>query len=226
MDSRKLIARAALCAFFGLALAGCESLFGPSHPDIASRLPALEQRIFALVAEKRRAADPRAHALTLDPRLTAIARRHSADMARTNSFAGNGDPHPAATMLMDQDAAFQGIVGENVAAQHFTPGQDIDVEAFARRFVDTWAASRSHLENLAFADYDRSGVGAAVNGDTIYVAQIFTSNLDPSAAPGQGTPNVQTVPSPREGRAADAPPLRGSIPPAGQTPVQPTQPAQ
>jgi uncharacterized protein YkwD len=205
-----------------MALNGCASWFEPTQPDVAARLPALEQRIFTLIAEKRQATDPRAHALTLDPRLAVIARRHSADMARTNSFAGTGAPHPVATMLMDQDAAFQGIVGENVAAQHYTPGQDIDVEAFARRFVETWVGSQSHLENLAFADYDRSGVGAAINGDTIYVAQIFTSTLDVTAVPSQGTPNIQTIPSPQQGQDAALPPLRGAIP----GPAQPSQPAQ
>jgi hypothetical protein len=37
--------------------------------------------------------------------------------------------------------------------------------------------SQPHRENLAFADYDRTGVGAAVNGDTVYVTQLFASNV-------------------------------------------------
>jgi len=175
-------------------------------------MPALEQRIFALVAERRLKTDPKARTLASDPQLAEVARKRSAEMAKTNSFAGGGDPHISATLLMNQDAKFQGLVGENVAAQHFTPGQDIDVEAFAKRFVDSWAASRPHLENLSFADYDRSGVGASANTDTIYVAQIFTTDLGLGAKTEQATPEVQTVPSPQQGKeTSKAPPIRGAI---------------
>ncbi|GAA0565230.1 CAP domain-containing protein [Rhizomicrobium electricum] len=180
-------------------------------------MPALEKRIFALVAETRHKTDPKAHALALDPALTDVARKRSAEMAKANSFVDAGDPHVAASLLMAADAKFQGLVGENVAAQHYTPGQDIDVEIFAKRFVESWAASRPHLENLSFADYDKSGVGAALNADTIYVAQIFTTDLGMGGRSEQATPDVQTVPSPREGKEkTKAPELRGAIVP-GQT---------
>jgi uncharacterized protein YkwD len=213
VHSKRLIARAALCALLGLAVAGCAGLFGPSHPDPAARMPALEKRIFALVVETRHKKDPKAHALELDPALTDVARQRSSQMAKANSFVAS-DPHVSASLLMAADAKFQGLVGENVAAQHFTPGQDIDVEAFAKRFVDTWAASKPHLENLSFADYDKSGVGAAANADTIYVAQIFTTDLGMGGKSEQATPDVQTVPSPREGKEkTKAPDLRGAIAP-------------
>jgi len=217
--STRLIARAALCAFLATAIAGCAELFGPSHPDPATRMPALEKRIFTLVVETRHKTDPKARVLALDPGLADVARKRSAEMAKTNSFAGSGDPHVAASLLMAADAKFQGLVGENVAAQHYTPGQDIDVDAFAKRFVASWAASRPHLENLSFADYDRSGVGAAVNADTIYVAQIFTTDLGMGAKTEQATPDVQTVPSPQQGKDKTTDPaLRGAI-----VPGQPAQ---
>jgi len=89
----------------------------------------------------------------------------------------------------------------------------VDVDVFAHRFVDTWLASPSHKDNLAFAGYDRSGVGAAVNGDTIYVTQLFATDLglpkpapasrpvtqfnDPAAATTPGTPpHASNVPRP------------------------------
>jgi uncharacterized protein YkwD len=200
VHSKRFIARAALCAFLGLAVAGCAGLFEPSHPDPVARMPALEMRIFALVVETRHKTDPKAHILALDPDLTDIARKRSTEMAKANSFTGSGDPHVAASLLMTADAKFQGLVGENVAAQHYTPGQDIDVEAFAKRFVDSWAASKPHLENLSFADYDKSGVGAALNADTIYVAQIFTTDLGMGGKSEQAAPDVQTVPSPKAGK--------------------------
>jgi uncharacterized protein YkwD len=163
-------------------------------------MPALEERIFALVVEARLKADPKARTLARDPELTDVARKRCTEMAKANSFANTGDPHVAASLLMAADAKFQGLVGENVAAQHYAPGQEIDIEAFAKRFVESWAASRPHMENLAFADYDRSGVGAAVNADTIYVAQIFTTDLGMGGKSETAAPDVQTVPSPREGK--------------------------
>ncbi len=214
----KLIVRAAVGALLGLALAGCAELFGPSIPDPASQMPALESRIFALVAEERAKADPKARKLVWDAELGTIARQRSTEMARTNSFAGGGDPHVSATMLMNQDAKFQGLVGENVAAQHFLPDQGIDVEAFAKRFVDGWTSSKPHLDNLSFADYDRTGVGAAVNKDTVYVTQLFTTDLGLGAKADPAAPAVEAVPSAQQGKDnSQGPPLRGAIVPGQHT---------
>ena len=65
---------------------------------------------------------------------------------------------------------------------------------------------------IAFADYDRTGVGAAVNGDTVYVAQLFASNLGGTAGrdPKSG---ATEFPSAEAARKADSgatatPPLR------------------
>jgi uncharacterized protein YkwD len=217
--SKNLIVRAALCALLGLALAGCAELFGPSRPDPAAQMPALENRIFELVVLERTKTDANAKKLVLNQKLVTIARQRSSQMARTNSFAGDGDPHVSATMLMNQDAKFQGLVGENVAAQHYLPDQGIDVEAFAKRFVEGWAGSKPHLDNLSFGDYDRTGVGAAVNKDTVYVTQLFTTDLGLGDKAEQAAPDVQTVPSAQRGKDdSQGPALRGAI-----VPGQPTQ---
>jgi len=177
-------------------------------------MPALESRIATLVAVERTRITPKARTLTVDAELTDIARKRSAEMAKNGSFSGNGDPHVAATMLMQQDAEFQGLVGENVAAQHFVPNQEIDVEAFAKRFVDGWIASAPHKENLSFADYDRTGVGAAANGDTIYVTQLFTTNLGLGLKPADQDQDAKAVETPQKGEdESDTVPLRGAIVP-------------
>lgn len=179
-------------------------------------MPALEARIATLIAAERSKVDRKAHSLAIDPELVAVARLRSAEMARTNSFSGNGDPHASASLLMSRDAKFQGLIGENVAAQHYLPEQGVDVEIFAHRFVDGWIASKPHLDNLSFPDYDRTGVGAAVNKDTVYVTQLFTTDLGLGDKPAQTAPDVQTVPSAKVGKdRADEPPLRGAIAPAG-----------
>jgi uncharacterized protein YkwD len=220
-----LILRVAICAFLGLAVAGCADLFGPSLPDPASQMPALETDIYHLMQEERAKIDPKAHALVLAPELTDVARKRSSEMARTNSFAGSGDPHVSATLLMNRDAKFQGLVGENVAAQHYLPDQGVDPAVFARRFVDSWLASKPHRDNLAFADYDRTGVGAAVNGDTVYVTQLFTSDLGMGAQKGKTNTEVEPVASPQQGKEdSQGPPLRGAIVPGGQDKPSPPAP--
>lgn len=219
MAPYKIVLRAVAGALLVLAVAGCaefSSLFAPSRPDPATQMPALESRVLALVDVERARIDPKAHTLMLDSELVGIARKRSAEMARTGSFAGNGDPHVSATMLMNEDAKFQGLIGENVAAQHFLPQQEIDVEAYAKRFVDGWIASKPHQNNLSFADYDRTGVGAAVNGDMIYVTQLFTTDLGLGTKPNGQAPDVTSVETPQKGKDdTETIPLRGAIVPGG-----------
>jgi uncharacterized protein YkwD len=78
---------------------------------------------------------------------------------------------------MDKDAAFEGLLGENIATQPYYPKYGVDVETFARRVVGIWLASKNHRENLADPAYSRTGVGAAVNGNTVYVTELFAADL-------------------------------------------------
>jgi uncharacterized protein YkwD len=184
----------------------------PPPPDPHTQMAELEQRIFDLVQDERHKIDAKAKILVLDSELIGVARERSADMAAKNYFAhASPDGQTSATIIMDKDADFQGILGENLAAQHYLTSQGVDVDVFAHRFVDTWLASPSHKDNLAFAGYDRSGVGAAVNGDTIYVTQLFATDLGlPKPAPVSrpvtqfNNPAAATVPG------IAPPPQRGS----------------
>lgn len=209
------IFRIVFCLLLALSAAGCESLnsfFEPSPPDFSKQMPALESRVFELVEQERLKLNPKAHPLALDSELVEIARKRSAGMAKVKSFDA-ADPHASATMLMQQDTGFQGLVGENVAAQYYTAQLGIDVDAFARRFVDGWLASKAHQENLTFPEYDRTGVGAAVNDNTVYITELFTTDLGlPQKEPSQ--PQIAPVPSPRQGQDELEPvPLRGSVAP-------------
>ncbi len=204
---------------FLLVLAGCDTLQSAvavvvPPPDPKTLMPALEQRIAILIADERSRIDPKARSLMIDPELSDVARKRAEDMAAKNYFAHtapNGDT--SASILMGEDARFQGLLGENMAAQHYTPGQPIDVDLFARRIVDSWLTSPPHKDNLSFADYNRTGVGAAVNGDTIYVTQLFSTDL--GLGPHQdGTPAPVVTPLPSakasETPPPPGPPLRGS----------------
>lgn len=172
--------RAALFAVVLLACAGCaqvQQAVAPP-PDPATQMPALEQRIAVLIEEARQRIDPKARALAIDSELTQIARERASDMAAKNYFAHTSPTgETSASLLMAQDAKYQGLLGENMAAQHFTKAGGVDVDAFARSFVDTWLNSPPHRENLTFADYNLTGVGAAVNADTVYVTELFSTDL-------------------------------------------------
>jgi uncharacterized protein YkwD len=148
------------------------------HIDAATQMPALERQIFVLVQDERRRIDPAAKPLTRDAELQGIAEARSADMARNNYIAHTSpDGVTAAGLLMDEDAKFQGLLGENLAVQPIAGDSGVDVPHYARRIVDTWLASSAHRDNLAFAGYDRSAVAAAVGGQTIYVIQLFATDL-------------------------------------------------
>jgi uncharacterized protein YkwD len=211
--------------FLSLLLVGCSTVQSaiswpkpPPPPDPKTLMPALEQRIAVLVADERSRIDPNARPLMIDPELSDIARKRAADMATKNYFAHvapNGDT--SASLLMAEDARFQGLLGENMAAQHYSSAVAIDVDVLAHRFVDSWLTSVPHKENLSFADYNRTGVGAAVNGDTIYVTQLFSTDLGLGPHDNNAPPPVVTpMPSAKAGKDATPRPkppdvqLRGS----------------
>jgi uncharacterized protein YkwD len=184
----------------------------PPPPDPKTQMVALETRIAVLVEEQRIRIDPKAHPLAIDPELTKIARERASDMATKDYLAHsapNGDT--SATLLMGEDAQYQGLLGENLAAQYYVAQSGVDPDAFAQRFVQTWMDSAPHRENLSFADYDRTGVGAAVNGNTVYVAQLFSTPVKP----GKGSSTVTSFDSPNAAQNATPPPadplgLRGA----------------
>jgi uncharacterized protein YkwD len=186
-----LLALAFICA----GCAGQRHVAPPPAPappvDPKTQMAALEQRIFTLVQDERRKADPTAKPLAYDAELFGVAEQRSRDMAAKNYIAHNSpEGQSAAGLIMDEDQSFQGLLGENIAGQPFNKQYSIDVNAYARRVVDTWLASPAHKANLAYAPYERSAVAAAVGGDTIYVIQLFATDL--------GLPPVPKSPAPAQ----------------------------
>jgi hypothetical protein len=208
--------RFAISAFALLLLAGCASTdeMVPAAPDPQVQMPPLALRVAILVEEQRLKLDPKAKALAIDPELTKIAQARANDMATKNYLAHaapNGDT--SASLLMADDAKWQGLWGENLAAQHYVKQSGVDVDAFAARFLDEWMKSGPHRENLAYPAYDRTGVGAAVNGDTVYVAQLFASDMGLKPLADENTNTVTSYSTPIAAQK-DAPPppirLRGA----------------
>ena len=208
--------RLACLALAVLTLAGC-AMPAPqaSPPDPKTQMTALENRIAILVEEQRQKMDPRARPLAIDPELSQVARARASDMAAQNYLAHaapNGDT--SASLLMKQDAQWQGLLGENLAAQHYTKQGGVAVEDFARRFLDEWLKSPPHKENMVFADYDHAGVGAAVNGDTVYVAVLFSTDLGLKRLGTKAGTSGATVTSLENPAAARAPELQPNSTPS------------
>ena len=144
-----MLTRALLSVVALLALAGCATMepVAPPLPDPKSQMAALEMRIAILVEEQRQKLDPAAKKLAIDPALTTIARARAADMAAKNYLAHTApDGATSASLLMKQDAKWQGLLGENLAAQHYTRRGGVVVNDFARRFLDEWMKSTPHLD--------------------------------------------------------------------------------
>jgi uncharacterized protein YkwD len=163
-----------------LALAGCASMNAPLHPpvDPHTQMAALESRIYDLIETERVKLDPKAKTLRLDSELVGVARQKSADMADKNYLLHKApDGQTTADIIMDKDADFQGLLGENIAAEGYEAKYGIDVETYAHAIVNTWLGSDDHKQNLSYPAYDRTGVGAAVSGDTVYVTQLFATDL-------------------------------------------------
>ena len=79
---------------------------------------------------------------------------------------------------MDEDAALPGPARREPGGAALRQAERRRRRTASRaRFLDEWLKSPPHRDNLAFADYDRTGVGAAVNGDTVYVTALFATDL-------------------------------------------------
>lgn len=218
----RMALRACLCVLLAALAAGCTNLFAPPPPppivrvEPAAALPLLEQRIFELVEQARQEELPEARPLAPDGELTAVARLRSDKMAAAESFADtSGDPHVSASLLMERNASFQGMIGENVAAQHFVPGYGIDVDDMAKRFVIGWMDSPQNRETLLFAAYKRGGIGLAATDDTVYATLLLAADLPldgaDDSAPGSQGGAVAKPPAGKDDTASVPP--RGAVVP-------------
>lgn len=169
------MARCVWVVLFALLTAACATTPRP-HPMLQQQLAALKVRLYELVGEERMQAG--AKPLVLDAERVMAAQAHSEDMARKRSFdTMNPNGNLALNTLLSTDPKFIGFFAENSAAQYFTPSAGINPDAMAKEFLRIWLDSPTHKSNLTYRDFDRTGIGIAVSGNTIYVSEVFTSDL-------------------------------------------------
>lgn len=134
------------------------------------------------------------HKLILDPKLTAIAKAHSNDMADRN-YLSHYNPEgldPTARGLRNGYNCHKELGGgyyaegiaENIAqnwlyTSYMTRGIYTSYnwhseESLARDIVDGWMSSAGHRQNILTATYDRIGIGVAISeDDAVYATQDF-----------------------------------------------------
>jgi len=168
---RRLLALGVI-ATLALDLAGCGRSIAAGEPLPSRRggtssrtsttAAALEREVFEAVNRHRRARG--LPVLALEPRISRVARAHSAAMAARSVPLGHAGFDQRLNALR-RVMAFRRSA-ENVA---FNQGH----RSPASEAVRGWLASRGHRENIE-GRYDVTGVGVAINaaGD-VYLTQIF-----------------------------------------------------
>jgi uncharacterized protein YkwD len=161
-----------------LVLCGCASRPMPTLQfPVGAQLDAVKERLFVLVEAERERLNNGAKPLILDPELMRAAQIHADDMAMKQSFDVDNPDGNAAVNALLMNPKFRGFVGENSAAQYFTPGKPIDAQSFARGFLNIWENSPDHRSNLVFPGFDRTGIGITVSGNKVYAAELFATDL-------------------------------------------------
>jgi uncharacterized protein YkwD len=111
-----------------------------------------ETAVLAIINSER--AKNRCQALTVDPRLAAAARKHSADMVARHYFSHTTpDGVDFATRISNEGYPLA-MAGENIAADQATP----------TAVMRLWMKSRPHRANILNCKYRQIGIGVANDG--------------------------------------------------------------
>lgn len=121
----------------------------------------------------------RAKLVTLkeDDKLRAIARAHSEDMARRHFFS-HVNPNGEDPTARGRRAGYEcrKILGERIRiglAENLFEASGTAREDIERRSVAGWMKSPGHRANILEKNYTKSGVGVAVDGDAVFITQLF-----------------------------------------------------
>ncbi len=162
---------------FVLVACGVPRPVAVAPPAVEQPLGPLKEELFVLVQEERHRLDAKAKPLLIDPELMRAAQAHSEEMARKHSTDDSGPNGHFAINVLLADPKFGGYVAENAAAQVCPPAWEIDVARCARSIMASWLDSTDHRNNLAFPGFDRTGIGLAASGGTIYVSLVLAMDF-------------------------------------------------
>ncbi len=160
------LAAVALLAAASLLSTSCGGSGGsPTDPSVSTSLTAIEYQSFDLLNEDRKDNGVKPQ-LIYDSELSDIARAYSEKM-KTEGFFSHIDPegHDIAYRLAVNSVVYT-VAAENLAEVTHTS----DPASYANtRFLN----SQPHRSNILNPRMTRAGVGAAFDGSTYWITQIF-----------------------------------------------------
>ncbi len=123
-----------------------------------------EQKVVELVNVERQKAG--LSALTLDSKISSVARTKSKDMADNNYFAHQSPTYGSAGDMLRKSGINWSAWGENIASGQRTP----------EAVVTAWMNSPGHKANIMSTNFSKIGVGYVTNSNgTPYWTQMFTN---------------------------------------------------
>ncbi|NUN13079.1 MAG: hypothetical protein HUU55_05530 [Myxococcales bacterium] len=160
----------------------------PAPGDLTANLETLAREVVDETNAKR--AESGLPPLQPHPVLELAARSHSEDMARTGHLSHTEETRGRETVegrTRQAGATGWSKLAENVAKGSFS-------EPIAKTIVTAFYESAGHRKNVMDADQELIGVGVVVNGQTLYVTQVFAANLmlAPSEYPSQSENPAET----------------------------------
>ena len=132
----------------------------PTAPNNgSSSVLAIEREVVTLVNQIRTSRG--LNALTLDEKLSSVARAKAVDMATNHYFDHNSPTYGSPFDMMKQYGISYRAAGENIAMGYST----------AQSVVDGWMNSEGHRANILNSSFTKIGVGYTSNGN--YWSQMF-----------------------------------------------------
>ena len=134
------------------------------NTTVSSSNLSYEQKVVELVnVERQKAGLP---ALTLDSKISNVARAKSKDMAVNNYFAHQSPTYGSAGDMLNQFGIKWSAWGENIAYGQNTP----------EIVVNAWMNSPGHKANILSSNFGKIGVGYVVDSNgRPYWTQVFTN---------------------------------------------------
>ena len=135
-----------------------------NNTSVSSSNLTYEQKVVELVNIERQKNG--LSALTLDTKVSNVARTKSKDMATNNYFAHQSPTYGSAGDMLKQFGIQWSAWGENIASGQRTP----------EAVVTAWMNSSGHRANILSSNFSKIGVGYTTNSSgTPYWTQMFTN---------------------------------------------------